>query len=146
VEAIEFDLHDRFGLDLLDFFRGRYSWRKLLALILQLPRTSRFREAQLDDDEWARQVAHLPAASGGSPPMSTFTPEVELLTYIGESLQAIRGTLVQLGGGKPGAVTPLPRPSTALDRAREAARMGRLSALVDEVDAAMRRYVETTGG
>lgn len=78
--------------------------------------------------------------------MSTFTPEVELLTFIGEALQSIRGVLVQLGGGSPDRVRPLPRPVTALDRVRDEARAQRLAALVDEVEAAMQRHRETTGG
>ena len=92
-------------------------------------------------------LASRPDSGKPTPPaMSTFTPEVELLTFIGEALQAIQGTLVQMRGGKPHHIKPLPRPVTAMDRAREAARSSRLTSLVTEAESAMQRYADTTGG
>jgi hypothetical protein len=44
-EAIEFDLHRWLGMDLLDFWRGRISARKLLVLLLRLPAESEFKQA-----------------------------------------------------------------------------------------------------
>ena len=119
----------------------------MLDLILQFDRTSKFREAQLNDEEWAREVIDLPQLERNAPPpMSQFTPEVELLTYIGESLQAVHGALVALGQGKPQHPRPLPRPRTALDRIRDERRAAHIDALANEVEAAMRRYEDMTGG
>ncbi len=146
-EAIEADLHDR-GLDLLDFFRGRHSWRKLLVILNHLPRTANFRAAQADDDEYAEQVLDMPGVSVPShPPLTGYTPEAELLTTIGEVLEAMHARLLELGKRKAPHSKPWRRPRTAFDRVEERRRQDRFDALLSEVEEAQARYAaqhETT--
>lgn len=46
-------------MDLLDFFRGKYSWRKLQTLIGQLPAFSRYKLAIQNDEERAEQILEV---------------------------------------------------------------------------------------
>src|SRR5690606_19251916 len=110
-EAIEYDLHAVFNLDLLDFIRGRYRRGKLYRLLSQLPRNSRFRQAQADDEEYAElllsKFAGTPAPKG--PPLGEYTLEAELLTGIGEQLERVVQRLAWLGQDKY-RLSPWPRP------------------------------------
>lgn len=147
-EAIEADLADR-GLDLLDFFRGARSWRQLLVILDHLPRASRFRQAAADDDEWAEgalaeeQVGRV--AEPPTLPLSEFTREVELLSVVAELLQSVNANIRVLAHDKnPPRVQPMPRPRTALDRARDRRRAARFAELEAEVAQAQERFAART--
>lgn len=146
-EAIEYDLHERLGLDLLDFFRRRHSWRKLASILDRLPRDSHFRKAISDDEEWAEKALADEernadrVAPAPSIPLTEYTREVELLTLTVELLQAVNSNIrAAAHDPHPPAVRPMPRPRTALDAAREAARESRIDALIAEVEQAQVRW------
>lgn len=144
-EAIEYDLHERLGLDLLDFFRGRYSWRKLDDLISRLPRASAFGEARLMDPEYAEQALDQAGSSSQkqTPPIAGYTQEVELLTDIGEMLQAIRSVLEKAHYGESPRWRPWPRPETAFDAIEQLRSIARRADLLAEVTEAQTRYAHT---
>ena len=145
-EAIEFDLHAVFGLDLIDFFRRRYSWRKLAALIGQLPSTSRFVQAVLEDEERAAEqlAAEREAKKAGRPvvaplpmlPRSEYSTEAAKLDAVAALLG---GILSVLTGGKYTPRDPVV-PETARDRLLERESRRRVEALMGEVFEAQRRW------
>lgn len=148
--AIEYDLHERFGLDLLDFFRGRYSWAKLIRLLEQMPRASRFMEAQASDRELAEHLRKRKEEDGAkaapppppAPPLSAYTLEAELLTGIGEQLGLVvqrLGWIIKDNRYKP---KPWPRPLTASDRIEEELYIKRMDDLVEEILEAQTRWVQ----
>ena len=87
-EAIEYDLHATFTLDLLDFFRHKYSWRKLEALLSRLPSGSAFWAAKADDDEAA--AAWL--AQSGDRPQRPVGPDLQEMSYTNQLLLDIKIT------------------------------------------------------
>ena len=145
-EAIEYDLHVHYRLDLIDFFRGRYSWRKLRNLLHRLPVNSAFTEARLDDPEVAEVLAQQEEPSGpGAPGLQEFTPVVATLTNIYDLQQQMLAALIQLGNGKPPSLQPAPRPVTGVQRARARVEVRRHLELVDEVKAAQERWRASRG-
>lgn len=52
------------------------------------------------------------------PPVSEFTPEVELLAAIVDRLGGVIAAVIGVNGGKPPKTRPWPRPVTAMDRAK----------------------------
>lgn len=135
-----------FGLDLVDFFRGRYTWRKLLSLLDHLPASSAYVEAMADDEERAEWLASLPEDSTArAPRLSQWTPEVDLLAAILDRLGDVVRVTVASSGGKPGETPRYPRPATAIDRARRTARYRRHLDLVEEVHQAQDRYARAEG-
>lgn len=139
------DLHDR-GLDLIDFFRGKHSWRKLLNITSRLPVSSAFVEAQLNDPEYAEWVLAQPERPPQPPRLTDWTPEVAALTDLRDRVVELIGVTVRAANGKPGPFRPAPRPVTAIDRARAQARNRRHQDLVAEVKAAQARWEATRGG
>lgn len=133
-------------MDLVDFFRGRYSWRKLLVLIGRLPSTSATVEAQLDDPEFAEWALSQPDGGPRGPRLSEWSAEVNRLTDIHDRLGELINAVVASAGAKPKRVPPTPRPYTALDRARLSRVRGRHAELVAEVKAAQERWARTHGG
>lgn len=98
-------------------------WRGLLELIEQLPRDSRLREAQLNDDEYAAALAEAHAKQDEpdpwAPSVAETTLTTELLTMAIHEIRALRSETVAIARGKaPRPVTPVPPPKTALERAR----------------------------
>lgn len=128
-------------MDLLDFIRGRYRRGKLYRLLSQLPRSSRFRQAQANDEEYAElllsKFAGTPAPKG--PPLGEYTLEAELLTGIGEQLERVVQRLAWLGQDKY-RLSPWPRPETAVDRLKARIAMERIDSLIDEVREAQERW------
>lgn len=141
-EAIEYDLHDRFGLDLIDFFRGEHSWRKLGNLVSRLPVSSAFMEARLNDPEIAEAI--LESDGGEGPPprpsLADYSPEVAVMSQAVNRLGEVVAAITWLGGGKPPRVTPLPTPLTGVDVARARREDRRHRELVDEVAEAQKRW------
>lgn len=140
-ESLEYDLHHFLGLDLLDFFRGRYSWRKLRSLIAKLPSTSLSQEAMAQDDDLAREAGDaIGKHKDTGPRLAEYTPEAQRLDVVTDLLQNLIGTLVAVNGGKAGRVRPAKRPETAFTRARDALVESRFNSLLDEVAAAQERW------
>ncbi len=129
-------------MDLLDFFRNRYSWAKLERLLSQLPTRSRYKLAMLDDDEFADRIVAEAEKSGKSdagPSLEDWTPEAPYLAAAVDRLGEVVAALVGLGGRKPPKVHPLPRPRTAIDRARTRRSWDRHHSLVSEIEEARAR-------
>lgn len=105
----------------------------MLNLIERLPRNSHYIEAVSDDDEVARAMAGLPER----PPqrrLREWSVEVELLVAIAERLGVnIQSVLAAGGVKKPPRFDALPRPKTAMDRQRSAARHERHRSIVARV-------------
>ena len=116
--AIEADLAFR-GWDLAQLWKAR-RWRFLLNLIDHLPRGTAFAEAVAEDDELAAQHGF----DGGdkrraAPPVSEFTPDVELLAALYDRIGVLIGWVAAgAGAKKPPKAQPWPRPVTAIERAR----------------------------
>lgn len=143
-DEIEVDLHREYGVDLLDFFRGRFSWRKLYLLIQKLPSRALFHEAIADDREFAEQFIDAPQGSG-APRVSEYSQEVARLDLVVEHLAALTATVVAMAGGKPGRLKPMPRPETALTRLERERSTQRHNSLVDEVLQAQERWSARMG-
>jgi hypothetical protein len=122
------------GLDLATEWRSR-RWRRLLGIIDQLPRDSRYVEAVTQDEQLAERWADRKEKSDTGPKrrMADWSVQVELLTAIlnrlGEATQAIAA----LGGAKPRKVPPAPVPTTAMDRIRNRKRFEKHKALAARV-------------
>lgn len=119
--AIERDLQEVHGLDLAAEWQSR-RWRRLLSFIDGLDRTSHLQEVMTQDDELAEAVLEREDKADGSKPprrrMREFSAEAELLSVAVDRL----GELIQVQGVKKGSrrrrVEPMPRPETAMHRAR----------------------------
>ena len=141
-DAIEYDLHAVFGLDLLDFFRHRYTWRKLDTLLAQLPSGSAFWAARADDDEAAAAVLKANQGrrpAGGAPPLTEMSTTNQLLLDLLDMQQVIVQRLTSLAGHKPGTIRPAPRPDTGMSRAKRRVEEQRVEDLVSEAYAAQAR-------
>lgn len=139
-DELEVDLH-RMGLDLLDFFRGKYSWRKLHNLVTKLPSTSLSAEAMAQDDELADGwLDSLDSHKDTGPRLAEYTLEAQRLDLVTDLLQKLIGTLEAVHGGKPGRVRPAKRPETAIQRAKDARTHARFTSLLDEVAEAQVRW------
>lgn len=151
--AIEYDLHARLGLDLLDFFRGTYSWRKLLGMLDRLPSGSAYWAARLDDDAAAAELAALHKAQGvedkpapsAPPALAEMELSNQLLMELVDGVSAAVDRLERLGGASGDPPKPMPRPLTA--RARLAARREhtQYTDLVAEARAAQARQAKIGG-
>lgn len=140
-EAIEADLHHEYGVDLLDFFRGRYSWRKLRVLMQKLPSTSLMNEAMAQDDELAAEfIGTIEDHKDPGPRLTEYTLTVERLDVLSDQIKSLAATIISVAGGKPGQPRPAKRPETALSRARDARALARHNSLLDEVAAAQERW------
>lgn len=127
------------GLDLLDFFRGQYTWRKLLAMIRQLPSTSRFTEAMANDDALAESIGEQTSEGSKGPRVSEYTPEVSRLDVLADRLSELIAVSIQIAGGRTPRVRPSIRPETAFSRAERRRTDQRLGSLIAEVEAAQQR-------
>lgn len=130
------------GLDLVDFFRGRHSWRKLWLILDRLPTSSAYREAVLDDPEVAEALMQRlePQRRSAGPRLSEFDTNVALLTDIYDRLGDVIAAVVMSNGGKDPKVRPAPRPLTGLDRARKRLEDRQFAALEAEFKAAQERW------
>lgn len=147
-DAIEYDLHAVFGLDLVDFFRHRYTWRKLDTLLAQLPSGSAFWAARADDDEAAAAVLRANKGKrpkGSPPPLTEMTTTNQLLLDLLDMQQVIVQRLTALAGHKPGQIQPSPRPDTGMSRAARQAEVRTVEDLVAEAHAAQARAEAALG-
>lgn len=136
------------GLDLLDFFRGRYSWSKLLRLIEHLPWHSAYKKALADDDEIAtrlleqrrREEAEARRTGRKAPahaPISVadWDPEREQTAQLSDALSSLRLAVMapNMPKGKRPKAKPAPRPETAMARAERRAEMAQHKSIVAQV-------------
>lgn len=148
-EAIEADLHEHYGVDLLDFFRGVHSWRKLQLLIDKLPTSSHLSAARIEDDEMAERWLELnedKKSSPTPPPWTDLTYQAQLLMAVVEGLEGLTHLVHSIAAGK--ATTPpkpLPRPRSALDRVKHKQVMKQHTSLVAEVYEAQNRWEAVHG-
>lgn len=104
-----------YQVDILDVFRDKISVDEVWELLMQLPRESPF---------WAEVAADPHFASSSAPKPKTlaeFSPEVEALAAVHDQVASLRATVVALCGGKPGRITPYPRPVLAAAKRDKAA-------------------------
>jgi hypothetical protein len=100
----------------------------------RLPGHGHYKSALAMDEEWAQRVIELeeqgqqvaPAADPAQMTPLGYTPEVSYLSLIADRLIAVRDAVIGSNGGDPPPQQPLPRPSTALDRARESSSRNQL--------------------
>lgn len=150
-EAIEYDLQALLGLDLLDFFRHKLTWRKLVRLLGQLPTGSAYWAARADDEEVAgvileRNKGKRPKSSGSPLRLADMNPTNQLLVAIADGQTMILDRLERLGGTKPPNPKPFPVPLTALDRVERSLEATAVADLVAEAKAAQARAQELGGG
>lgn len=141
-DAIEYDLHAYFNLDLLDFFRHKLSWRKLEVLLDRLPSGSAFWAARVDDDEVARAIYAQQKDQPKrvyAPPLQEMSLTNQLMLDLLDMQTVIAAQLKVLAGAKPGALKPLARPSTAMARVEREAEATYIMNLVAEAKAAQAR-------
>lgn len=127
-DAIEYDLRAELGVDLDALWRGR-RFRRLLNLIDHLPRHTWYSEAVSTDQEHAEMLAKALAEQGDdgskhSPPMHTWSPEVDMLAKVVDAVRSVNHTLAAVNSEKgkaPKPPEPEARPKTALDGIRKAA-------------------------
>ena len=132
-------------MDLLDFFRGVHSWRRLAVLIEGLPRRARLTLAQADDEELAEQYAEqLESQRPGPPPLDEYGPVEQRLDRLTVAMESLTVLVASALGGKPRQPTIPRQPETAADRVRRRAYERRMQSLESEVLAAQRRYQEAT--
>lgn len=131
-------------MDLLDFFRGRWSWAKLLRLVGRLPEGSQYWAARLDDDELAeaflaREDKH--ADKDGRPEGLRFeemSSTNQLLASVVDGLSLVSAQLDALMGHE-GKATPYPRRVAAVERARERAEIAKDDWIARAVEAGQSR-------
>ncbi|MGY4543256.1 hypothetical protein ACVWY0_003189 [Arthrobacter sp. UYNi723] len=131
------------GLDLLDFFRGRHSWRKLANLVRQLPSSSRTTEAMANDDELAEMLVDQPTKGDSGPRVSEYSPEAARLDVLVDRISELIAVSIQVAGGKAPRVRPVKRPETAFSRAQKRRSEQRIGSLIAEVEAAQQRASTT---
>jgi hypothetical protein len=122
-------------LELAVEWRAR-RWRRLLDIIDQLPRDSRYVEAVSQDEELAESLLeHSPAEPNGKPErrLSEWSATVELLTSILNRLGEVTQALAALGGAKPRKIQPAPVPTTMIEKLRKRRRERNHRALVARV-------------
>lgn len=134
-------------MQLLDFFTGKFSWGRLYALLEQMGPWTRYKSALAMDEVYARRICDMEdagmdtpagASSGDGEPLvepAGYTPVIARLDLILDRLMGVR-TAVQAGYSKDHKEpkwTPLPRPSTAIERERERRTLDELSAIADSM-------------
>lgn len=140
-DQLEADFAEQYpGVDLFALWQNR-QWRRLLNLIDQLRRPSRYYEAvSLDGDHLAQiEAARDGAERPKGPRMSEYGPTEERLDRIIDALTMNTQAVIAAAGGKPPRVEPQPRPETAWDSVRHRSRQAQHDALVGRVLRSRRR-------
>lgn len=118
---IRADLAESYGVDLSEWLeQGR--WKATLELIEQLPWASRFREAQMNDPEYADEISEMQlrqdddAKDDSSPRISEFGPVEQRLTTLIELNKALLMWAQKNAGVKsPKKMKPEPSPRTLVN-------------------------------
>lgn len=133
-------MHAVYGLDLLDFFRGRHPWGKLARLLGHLREGSAYWVATARDRDLARMLAEKnKGVKKPSPmPLTEMNTTNQLLVALVDGMGLLVQRIEQLGGAKarPHQLLPVERPAVA--EAREWLKQRELDALVAEAEAAQR--------
>jgi hypothetical protein len=127
-ECLGPDLQFVLQVNFLDFFDGTRPWRQLYVFLERLPYWGHYKTALVMDEDWAKQIlereiAGEEVASAANPdeisPLG-YTPEIAYLALIADRVDLVNNTLIAVNsdGGAP-MFSPLPRPTTLLDRMRE---------------------------
>lgn len=145
--AIEADLHAVYGLDLLDFFRGKHPWPKLARLLGHLRDGTLYWTAAARDRDLAKAIAERQGDEHGKPsplPLSEMSTTNQLLVSLVDGVTVAVRLLERLGGMKPEPPrrVPVERPAIA-DMLVHVAQQ-RLDDLVAEAEDAQRRVREAT--
>lgn len=114
-------------------------------LINQLPSSSAYITALLDDPDYAEWLASQPQAPPSPPPLSEWTPEVARLADIYDAVRSLEGAVIRASGNKAPRYEPMPRPVTGVQEARERVAQRRYEALVGEVKEAQQRWAASRG-
>lgn len=142
-DPIADDLHQVYGLDLGDLFRGVMLPDEVMARIDGLPRHSRLSEALAQDDELAA-LSDDGEQSGTRAPevrLTEWTPEAEGIATVADRLGDILAAISAFGGGH--INVPLqPRPTSAHARLRERKEHLEYEELNADVEAAQARWRE----
>lgn len=140
-EALEVDLLNHGGLDLIELWRAR-RWRRLLNVIDRLPQASHYSEQMLNDREVVLEIKkrqHEREKREGKKrvvtgtPVSQYTTEVSMLRDIINAVNSLRAAVIAANGGKPGETKPYPGPITLLDSAEHEIRQSEHESLVARV-------------
>ncbi len=108
-------------------------WRRLLSIIDQLPRNSRYCEAVAQDEQLAEVLLDEPDADVSPKPvrrLSEWSVPVELLTAILNRLGELTQAVAMLGGAKPRKIQPAPFPTSVMEKLRKRRREKQHRALV----------------
>lgn len=135
--ALTHDLLVVAGLDLGEEWRAR-RWARLLDIIDRLPAHSHYSAAVAADEEHARLLAEAMAArkaegddeKDAGPAITTWSPEVAVLTRVVDELKSVRYAVLasQLGKKAGDPPRPEPRPVTAIQAAIKRAEHARRKA------------------
>ena len=124
-----------YGVDLAQLIADR-RFLAVLDYIDGLPKSSRMRQAMLDDREYAEMIVETETSKDRSarwaPTISEFTPEMILLSMLHSAIERNTSMLAATSSGK-GKYKPQPAPSpeTEVDRARERRRYREVNRLFD---------------
>lgn len=138
-DAIAADLLAEYQLDLLDVFRGDLLPDEVLTKIDQLPRHSRFAEAIAQDDELAEAMGDAPVGSAASVKFTEWTPEVERLTVIANSIGALFQAVASFAGSR-AQLPQLGGPVGASERFKERQLELEFNEVVNDVVEAQKRW------
>lgn len=106
-------------MDLAEWVAAR-RYKGLLELIGQLPSTSRYYEALVNHDEYAKQLASMPEPEEPwSPRQAEFGLTEHLLTNVEDKLLQLIHIALRANGGNPGPFKPSPRPKSKIDEVRK---------------------------
>lgn len=130
--AITYDLAVYTHQDLATLWRER-RWSHLLDIIDRLPGYSQYGGTVAMDEEHARMVAEALAnqderSENTGPSIIGWTPEVSLLAQVVDAVRGVQHAVVAVNAAKgktPEAPKPIPRPTTALERALKRSEMAR---------------------
>jgi len=136
--ALVHDLRVHAGLDLGELWRAR-KWQTLLDIIDRLPSHSHYTATMANDEEYAAMVAKTMAerkargedtAKDDGPALTSWTPELAMLTNLLDAINGVRYAVVAVQAGKKAGDPPKParRPQTALERAMRRAEFNRRQA------------------
>jgi len=154
IDTLTHDLRAHLNVDLGEMWRSR-RWNTLLAFIDRLPRWSLYYEAVANDPEHAKMVADALAQSGerddsavsSGPPLSNWTPEVEVLTRLIDAVKALHYIIPASQGSKSAKMPPPEeRPQTLLERARKSGEYKRRKAKHDALAARMLPHKRPASG
>lgn len=125
------------GLDLGELWRAR-RWTRLLDVIDRLPAHSWYASCVANDEDHARMMAESVAARKSTagaaedrgPALTTWTPEVAVLTSVLDATRRVEYAIFAAQHGKKAGEPPklMPRPVTALERALKRAEHDRRKA------------------